>query len=101
MQQQAWMAYSCSAYFSDQISYTKHFNPRYGLEDMNLARFCKTKKKNKKTEKGEGRTSSGPREAMVSRLLRVGDGYTEREMGQGPVDAGSDSTSKEQKVGLN
>jgi hypothetical protein len=36
---------------------------------------------------------------MISGLLRVGDGYTGREMGQGPVDARSDG-KEHKKVGL-
>jgi hypothetical protein len=38
-QQQAWMAYSCSVHFSEQLSYRKHFIPSYRLKDMNFARY--------------------------------------------------------------
>jgi hypothetical protein len=39
MQTDEWMAYSCSAHFSDQFSYIKHFISNYGLQDMIYARF--------------------------------------------------------------
>jgi hypothetical protein len=39
VQQQAWMAYSDSSYFSDRFSYIKHFYLNYRLKDMNYQSF--------------------------------------------------------------
>jgi hypothetical protein len=39
MQTVEWMSYSGSSHFSDKISYKIHFIPRYGLKDMDFARF--------------------------------------------------------------
>jgi hypothetical protein len=53
VQQQAWMAYSCSSYFSDQFSYRTLFISKYGLKDMIYTRythfleFLQNKKKGK------------------------------------------------------
>jgi hypothetical protein len=41
MQTDEWMAYSCSSYFSDQISYITLFISSYSLGDMNFVRFAK------------------------------------------------------------
>jgi hypothetical protein len=46
MQTDEWMAYSCSSYFSDQISYITLFISSYSLGDMNFVRFDSQKKKN-------------------------------------------------------
>jgi hypothetical protein len=39
MQQQAWMAYSCSAHFSDQFSYRTLFISSYRLKVINRLSF--------------------------------------------------------------
>jgi hypothetical protein len=39
MQTVAWMAFSDSTHFSDEISYKILFIPSYGLKDMNFARL--------------------------------------------------------------
>jgi hypothetical protein len=53
MQQQEWMAYLDSSYFSDQFLYRTLFNSKYGLKDMIYTRythfleFLQNKKKGK------------------------------------------------------
>jgi hypothetical protein len=48
VQQQAWMAYSCSSYFSDQFSYITHFIWSYSLKDINRQILQKEEKDREK-----------------------------------------------------
>ena len=34
-----WIAYSCSLYFSEQLSCIKYFHPTYGLKDIDFQSF--------------------------------------------------------------
>jgi hypothetical protein len=52
MQQQLWMAYLDSSYFSDRKPYEILFNPSYGLGDMIFARTTQFLQKQNRNEWG-------------------------------------------------